>query len=642
MFYIWWTVIKENLNNLTKKRLLWLALFFMFLGLTFIELPFMQNSTVTPKWLAVSFLIIPLCFLKSERLTKINLSLFVWLTFVLQYGLQCFRSYNFWDSLVYIIPLTIVPIFIYLLANKIVDLKQFYHKLSLLIMIVIAPLLLVTLFELVGLLVSGDYNHASTYNFKYAFGHRNSFSQFIVLLVPLIISGFNRSKFQKRLIIVTVGLIYIIGVLLMNKTVLLILFGAYPAIIALFYLSRLSKKVKTIGIGLVVLMSVSVLGILASGKLNNTSYFGKLLTTDYGSGNERVRIWKNSYEIFKTEPLIGKGSGDWKIEILNTPLRFTQAEQSMIFYKRAHNDFIQIAVENGVLGLSLIVLFFVVVIIGLAKTKIDKNLKYTLIAGVLGFLVVMNTSFPLEKIELLMLLFLFLLPLFSLPAVNSSQFKLENILLPFNIIAFSGALIWCTKEASYFKNVIENNMANLIDLNLEVYSITPDVMPVQSIVATDYTLKNDYNNAIKFYEKALLHNPYHVHVLNGLGSSHYALGNLDQAKSYYDQALKVNPNFSETLLNYTALLFNNGDIDGALGKLLKVVIGWEPQNYYEFMVIITKAKCEWLIELHDEPYFEAFLKDVKEKDDVLYLISTNSRASGASYEDELRIYFSNN
>ena len=103
----------------------------------------------------------------------------------------------------------------------------------------------------------------------------------------------------------------------------------------------------------------------------------------------------------------------------------------------------------------------------------------------------------------------------------------------------------------------------------------------------------------------------------------------------------MNPKFSETLLNYTALLFNKGDIDGALDELLKVVIGWEPTSYYEFMVIIAKAKCKWLIELHDEPSFEAFLIEIIEKDQVLYEISTNSRKSGACYEDELRHYFSN-
>ena len=85
----------------------------------------------------------------------------------------------------------------------------------------------------------------------------------------------------------------------------------------------------------------------------------------------------------------------------------------------------------------------------------------------------------------------------------------------------------------------------------------------------------------------------------------------------------------------------NGDIDGALDELLKVVMGWEPPNYYEFMVLIAKAKCEWLIELHDEPNFETFLMKIKENDQLLYDISTNARKSGACYEDELRIYFSN-
>ena len=535
----------------------------------------------------------------------------------------------------------IVPVFTYLLASKIGDLKQFYSKLSFLLVLIITPFVFVALNELITLYVNDEYTHANTYSFKYAFGHRNTFSQFIVLLIPIILLAYRSSKWQKIMIFTCVSLIYIVAILLMNKTVLLILFGVYPAMFVLFFLSKLSKKLKIISVSLVLFLSVLGMAIMASGKLNNTSYFGEVFTTDYGSGNERIRIWKNSYDIFKSEPLLGKGSGDWKIEILNTPLRFTQAEESMVFYKRAHNDFIQIAVENGLFGLGIILLFFIVVIVGLAKSKVDKSVKYILLSGVLGFLVVMNTSFPLEKIELLLLLFLFLLPLFVNSKSNESKFKFSSVLISLNLVLFLGALFWCVKEVNYFKSIQENNISKLKELNLDVYSITPDVMPTYAVIATDYTLKNDYENAIKYYLKALNHNPNHVHVLNGLGSSYYALGNLEKAQEYYQIALAVNPKFSETLLNHTALLFNNGDIDGALDEMLKVVMGWEPDNYYEFMVIIAKAKCNWLIELHDEPNFENFLIKIKENDQFLYEISTNARKSGACYEDELRIYFSN-
>ena len=120
-------------------------------------------------------------------------------------------------------------------------------------------------------------------------------------------------------------------------------------------------------------------------------------------------------------------------------------------------------------------------------------------------------------------------------------------------------------------------MSMLKKIDLDIYSITPDVLPTYSFIATDYTLRKEYENAIKFYEKALLHNPYHVHVLNGIGSSYYALGKIEKAKEFYQKALEVNPKFSETLLNHTALMFNDGDIDGALDELLKT-IAWVRTN----------------------------------------------------------------
>ena len=130
-------MLKKIQHDNSKKWILWVILTLTFLALTFVEIPYLQNSTVTPKWIIIGFLCFQLYFVKSQRVTQVNKGLIIWFIFVLQYGLQCFRSYNFWDSLVYVIPLLIVPIFTYLLACKLDEVRQFYSKLSLLLILII-------------------------------------------------------------------------------------------------------------------------------------------------------------------------------------------------------------------------------------------------------------------------------------------------------------------------------------------------------------------------------------------------------------------------------------------------------------------------------------------------------------------------
>lgn len=36
----------------------------------------------------------------------------------------------------------------------------------------------------------------------------------------------------------------------------------------------------------------------------------------YGSVGERFQLWKKSIQVFKESPIVGKGLGSWKIEVL--------------------------------------------------------------------------------------------------------------------------------------------------------------------------------------------------------------------------------------------------------------------------------------------------------------------------------------
>jgi len=242
----------------------------------------------------------------------------------------------------------------------------------------------------------------------------------------------------------------------------------------------------------------------------------------------------------------------------------------------------------------------------------------------------------------LLLLFVFLLPGFfniSEPSIN--RWSVTNIVLGSSLtllILFSS--IWLKNEYDYFQNIKNSRVDSIEKMNLNFYSLTPTVLPVYSHLGAHYFQNQDYDKSIEYYSKALNYNPYHVHVLNDLGSAYYAKGDIESAEDYYKKALDINPIFTKSLMNYTSLKFNKGDIDGALNMILEVVIEWEPNNYKLFISTIAKAKCQWLIDLHDQPDFEVFLFDLMTNDELMYEISVNCRNSGACYEDELRIYFS--
>lgn len=628
--------------DITKNRLSGLFILILFMALIYLSYPEIQNYSTTPKWIFLGGFGVLVLFFENKKNLPWSLGLTIWFLFVVNYLIQCNWSYNFWDSFVRAIPLLISPIIVLLLVRLEGRLIEFYQKLALVVSLLMLPLLLYTLVQIAALNASGEYTHGSTYEFRFAFGHRNQFVQFLTLLVPFIFLGvvLARQKWRRYLFFFVIVLIYCVSFLLMNRTVFIVLFGLYPIGVLFFLINGRGKKFRRYAY-LTMFAFVVLAGIIVLSPVRKKiPYVGDLTETSYGSGNERIRIWKNSIELWKENRLTGKGSGDWKIEILRTELIHTKAEQSMVFYQRAHNDFIQVAVENGLIGLILLVAFFIVGVIQLYRSNLDPPIKLILLFGVLAFILIANFSFPFEKVELLILLFLFMLPGFSIRKSSVTRLRIENLAIGSGLILTTLlAGIWFKNERLYFdyKAGVDRSLLGKIDKTF--YTIDPTSTPLFWHDGNKLFDEGDFAGALPEYEKALKYNPNHVHAINNLGSCFYSAGEVDYAEEQYQKALKINPRFVETLMNYTSLHFNRGDIDAALNTILKVPIEHEPENYKVFIDVIGKAKFKWLIELYDEPEFERFLNQNYNDASLMYQISLNSRNSWASFEDELRIYF---
>lgn len=414
-----------------------------------------------------------------------------------------------------------------------------------------------------------------------------------------------KKKIKKILYAFIVLRIYIIGLSLMSRVVFIVLIFIYPLCLGLFWTTKIKQSLKPYlkyFIGLLLLISIALFTFIP---LNDIPVLSQLSETSYGSGNERIRLWSNSIELFKENPFFGKGSGDWKIEILKTPLSFTQAENSMVFYRRAHNDFLQILVENGVLGLLFYLAFFIVSSVQLFRTPIEPIVKTLLFSGIFAFLIISYFSFPLEKIELLFLLFLFYSPIFYFKSKKSNILKTITFLGI--LISFIFSTTWVFLEKTYAESLKKNNVKSLRNISDYLYTIDPTSLPIEWYIANSYFEKGEYNSAIKSYLKSLSHNPNHIHAINNLGSSYYKINKISLAESEYKKALKINPSFVETLMNYSSLCFNNNRIDEAMGLILRVKKELEPENYKMYITAIGSSKMEHLLQKEQDQNFKKYL-----------------------------------
>lgn len=126
------------------------------------------------------------------------------------------------------------------------------------------------------------------------------------------------------------------------------------------------------------------------------------------SGMARVWNWWIGYEMLRAHPFIGIGLGDYKLEFLEYKAKFKETPhgQEFNFYipraVQAHNDYVQIAAELGLIGILAIGFFLGALVVGAlgflrSPASVERRLGVVALgAGIVALMVDALVSFPLH------------------------------------------------------------------------------------------------------------------------------------------------------------------------------------------------------------------------------------------------------
>jgi len=163
-----------------------------------------------------------------------------------------------------------------------------------------------------------------------------------------------------------------------------------------------------------VLFSVVRANLYPSTASRHTQAIGTQLATiqDDAEDSNRINAWFWSFDLIRENPLLGVGTGNWKINILEHE---NQVNTGYIYLYKAHNDFIENTVETGIPGGLLYILMFVFIFWSLIRAYLykDRNTlryRHLFLAGFglmfYGFDAFFN--FPMDRPEIQMLFALYM------------------------------------------------------------------------------------------------------------------------------------------------------------------------------------------------------------------------------------------
>ena len=244
------------------------------------------------------------------------------------------------------------------------------------------------------------------------FGANINISSFsLTMKIPIILYVFFNSN--KRLIKV------ISTTILFSSLLTILLLQSRAAILALFLIlffvfiiSIIQKKWLYIK-NLIFILLIGVFSIISYQQFNDKNASDVIVErfstiTDPGSDDsvkERLNFYSTAVESISMNPLFGIGVGNWKIVSIKYSKDIIKEYRVPYF---AHNDFLQITAEIGIIGgiLYIFFIFYPFLISALYTLKNKKFDQYFLIFLILGgYIVDSMLNFPMDRPMIVIFLF---------------------------------------------------------------------------------------------------------------------------------------------------------------------------------------------------------------------------------------------
>ena len=403
------------------------------------------------------------------------------------------------------------------------------------------------------------------------FGNANLFAAYLVLPFPLTLVLFINSIFSE--LRKNGGRILSLAGLLLVMTLSLFLASSRGAWLGL-------------GIGLI---SLSWLGCLRMGRrwiaarlIPTFLALGLILTAfliprllerefvreelERGTMGIRMLIWEGTLRMIAAHPFLGSGPGSFQVAYPQYRIpEYFRNPHAVDATAHAHNEFLEIAAETGILGLGAFLWVLMVFFrkgIGLIRKEEDgyqRALNIGLISGVAGLLatnlVGVNLRFPSSAIFLWLAMGLVM----SQVAVTRAQLSVGS-----SLFLAPCPLSRVTKLSLPLRRVIFG-LALLLAVGAGWQVVAkPFLADMHFQQGINYRKAGDWERAISRYQKAVELDPYFIEVYYRLGFAYAAIGDLNRAISTYEKVIGLAPDFARVQANIAFLYKEKGKLDKAI------------------------------------------------------------------------------
>lgn len=447
--------------------------------------------------------------------------------------------------------------------------------------------------------------------------NKNLLSSALFLTIPFNFYNLNSNlKSIKLLSLTNLILIPIICFIIFSKATLIAVFFLLLSVLFLKYSTQYFSKIFYYSIISFLILCFTSL-ILISTSNSDNSQIVKSQITKYsnspnlfknkrGSFSTRIHLYENTLDLILNNLILGVGPGNWKVQHGKYSLYQRLGENGRKIVQRPHNDFLWIASEVGIIAGIIFLFIFMIALKYSHKNSYNNNeddslFKYSVFGVLLGYFFISSFDFPSERLTHNFLFFLLLSYVISTSLKSSNNFFKKNV----------NRLIWCFSfliitsflyvsnsrykgekllaKVKFYKG--KNNWQKIIR-NIDnayipyIYELDRSGTPIHWYSGIANFSLNKFDDAFEDFKLAYQFNPYHLHVLNNIGTIYQIKGHTNKAIEKYNTALQISPRFEEASVNLAAVLFNQQKIQESLDVILRCNIEKDIIKYDKYLKTI--------------------------------------------------------
>lgn len=273
----------------------------------------------------------------------------------------------------------------------------------------------------------------------------------------------------------------------------------------------------------------------------------------------RFAIWADTISLIKQHPLLGVGLGNLKVHFPSVQ------KESLFLYtqylKDAHNDYLQIWAELGLVGLILFMFFIASLGVFFFKTHKERSgdLAKTLELHAIGLSLAgigINGlfCFPLERMIPLFIIMTMLALVASLAREGKPD---KPIHIPKRFAAYAGIVLFVFAPIMVVDNLkaiaadhlylktcvatVEEDWQRVIDSGSKALHYQPADATPHSHIGAAYLAQDKDSEALPHLLAMLEKFPYHYITLLNTGTAYYSLRDYPKAEEYFAEAVRIAP-----------------------------------------------------------------------------------------------------